>query len=247
MSGDDLDILTDEYVLGLLDEAEAWEVERQLAVEPLLRAALERSRRRYLDLDLGARPLPTPEGLWSRIADRLGEAGVDAPPPRPSPAIRSDAIRPDPANLPHPPRSWLRRHLATGIAAGVGLVLGAALGREALQPDPVVLTVLVNEAGAPLAVVEDFGDAQARVRFVAEVLVPEGRQMQVWTLPSAEMGPVSLGLLEGPAGQLLRGPDLPLPAQGQLYEITLEQIGGSPTGRPTGPVVAKGLAAAQDV
>lgn len=242
MSGDDLDILTDEYVLGLLDEAEAGEVERQLAAEPLLRAALERSRRRYLALDLGARPLPTPEGLWDRIADRLGEAGLDAPPRLPKPVIRAE-----PANLPHPPRSWLRRHLATGIAAGVGLFLGAVLGREALQPDPVVLTVLVNAAGAPLAVVEDFGDAQARVRFVAEVVVPEGRQMQVWTLPSAETGPVSLGLLQGPAGQLLRGPDLPPPAQGQLYEITLEQIGGSPTGRPTGPVVAKGLAAAQDI
>lgn len=242
MSGDDLDILTDEYVLGLLDEAEAGEVERQLAAEPLLRAALERSRRRYLTLDLGARPLPTPEGLWDRIADRLGEAGLDAPPRLPKPVIRAE-----PANLAHPPRSWLRRHLATGIAAGVGLFLGAVLGREALQPDPVVLTVLVNAAGAPLAVVEDFGDAQARVRFVAEVVVPEGRQMQVWTLPSAETGPVSLGLLQGPAGQLLRGPDLPPPAQGQLYEITLEQIGGSPTGRPTGPVVAKGLAAAQDI
>lgn len=242
MNDDDLDILTDEYVLGLLDEGEREEVERQLAAEPLLRAALERSRRRYLDIDLGARPLATPEGLWTRIAGRLGEAEIDAPPPLPGRILRSE-----PANLPHPPRSWLRRHLATGIAAGVGLFLGAVVGREALQPDPVVLTVLVNEAGVPLAVVEDFGDAQARVRFVAEVIVPEGRQMQVWTLPSAERGPVSLGVLEGPAGQLLRGPDLPLPAQGQLYEITMEQLGGSPTGLPTGPIVAKGLAAAQDI
>ena len=45
----------------------------------------------------------------------------------------------------------------------------------------------------------------------------------------------------------LAGPDLPVPADAQLYEITLEPEGGSPTGRPTGPIIAKGLAAAQNI
>ncbi|WP_407815360.1 anti-sigma factor domain-containing protein, partial [Staphylococcus aureus] len=40
----------------------------------------------------------------------------------------------------------------------------------------------------------------------------------------------------------LDGPALPTPRDNQLYEITLEQAGGSPTGRPTGPILAKGLA-----
>lgn len=31
-------------------------------------------------------------------------------------------------------------------------------------------------------------------------------------------------------------------AAGQLYEITLEPSGGSPTGRPTGPIQVKGFA-----
>lgn len=240
---EELDLLADEYVLGLMEEAEGVELERQAADEPLLRDALERSRRRFVELDLAAPSLPMSDAFWSRIAGRLDEAGSGmspVPPPRPAPPA-------SPANLPRPPQSWLRRNLVTMAAASIALVIGAGLGREVLQPDPVVLTVLVNEAGTPLAVVEDFGDALARVRFVGEVVVPEGRQMQVWTLPSPETGPVSLGLLEGPISQLLQGPELPMPEQGQLYEITLEQIGGSPTGRPTGPIVAKGLAAAQDI
>ena len=40
----------------------------------------------------------------------------------------------------------------------------------------------------------------------------------------------------------VRNPDLPQPAAGQLYEITLEPAGGSPTGLPTGPVVGVGNA-----
>ena len=34
--------------------------------------------------------------------------------------------------------------------------------------------------------------------------------------------------------------DLPAPRPDQLFEITLEPATGSPTGRPTGPVLFKG-------
>jgi anti-sigma-K factor RskA len=37
--------------------------------------------------------------------------------------------------------------------------------------------------------------------------------------------------------------DLPSPATNQFFEITLEPAGGSPTGRPTGPILFKGNAA----
>lgn len=238
MSRDELDALADEYVLGLTDAGEQAAIERRLAGEADLRAAVARSRERFLPLDLTAPRVTASETLWSGVAARLRAGEVVG-------GLAAGGA-PLPANLPHAPRGFMRRHLGTALAAGIGLMIGAGVSLTALQPEPIVLTVLVDASGAPLAVVEDFGGAAARVRFVADVAVPEGRQMQVWTLPSPETGPVSLGLLEGPAGQVLRGPDLPRPAAGQLYEITLEQLGGSPTGRPTGPIVAKGFAAAQE-
>jgi anti-sigma-K factor RskA len=233
MTRDDLD-LVDEYVLGLIDGADREAFELRLEDEPDLRAAVARSRDRFVELDLTAPALPLDEALWTPVARIQRVIGLGDKPASP------------PANLPGPPSGRLRRYFGTALAAGIGLAIGAAVSLTTLQPDPIVLTVLVDAAGTPLAVVEDFGSAEARVRFVADVAVPEGRQMQVWTLPSPETGPVSLGLLQGPAGQVLRGPDLTRPAEGQLYEITLEQLGGSPTGRPTGPVVAKGFAAAQE-
>lgn len=105
-----------------------------------------------------------------------------------------------------------------------------------------MIAVLVNEAGEVQAVVEDFGNEKATVRMLADFAVPQDKTIQVWTLPSREVGPVSLGLIEGVRSASLEGPTLPKPRNDQLYEITLEQAGGSPTGRPTGPILAKGLA-----
>ena len=51
-----------------------------------------------------------------------------------------------------------------------------------------------------------------------------------------------LGLLEAARSVVLEGPDLPQPREDQLYEITVENEGGSPTGRPTGPILVKGFA-----
>lgn len=94
----------------------------------------------------------------------------------------------------------------------------------------------------PQAVIEDYGDDTAEVRFLVEPQVPPDRTLQVWTLPSALTGPTSLGVLSATGRERLVGPDLPAPQPAQLYEITLEPRGGSPSGRPTGPIVGKGLA-----
>ena len=66
------------------------------------------------------------------------------------------------------------------------------------------------------------------------------RTIQVWTLPSRERGPVSVGLMDQARTLQLSLKDLPEPKQDQLFELTLEPAGGSPTGRPTGPVLFKG-------
>lgn len=193
-------------------------------------AAVAQARDRLLPLDMTATELPGAESLWNSISPKLGSA---------EPAPKAAFL---PANDPKLPKRWV----PGGIAAAIGILAGAVLGGSWMVPEPVVIAVLVDETGNPTAVVEDFGSSDARIRFVAGVDLPEDRQMQVWTLPSAETGPVSLGLLTGAGVADLDPPRLPAPTDGQLYEITLEPLGGSPTGRPTGAILAKGLAARQD-
>jgi len=72
--------------------------------------------------------------------------------------------------------------------------------------------------------------------------VPADKTLQFWTKGEDWQGPVSLGLVK--PGQTLSVPldKLPPLAPNQLFELTLENPGGSKTGKPTGPIQAIGRA-----
>ena len=221
----------DDYVLGLLDSSDAAAVEAEMETDAVLRAAVAASRDRFLELDLAGPEHPASAGLWGRIEASLGEQQLPKPAPQ-TPVLRAGAN--DNSLL-----QWKKTAMA-GIAASA--VLALALGYAIFdRPKPEVIAILVDDKGAPLVLVEDFGNARPRITPLADFNVPEDRSMQVWTLPSKEMGPTSLGLLKTWQTSTLDSGRLPQPHEEQLYEITLEQPGGSPTGRPTGPILVKGF------
>lgn len=222
---DDLDHLADEYVLGLLSETEARLFEELVARDVGLARRVGTLRDHILPLDLSAPPAALPDGFYERLTSR----------------IASEASQPRRQHGPVASRPFLQvaRLLAASFAGVlVGMGLAGILGGK----EPIVFAVLVDPQGVPQAVIEDYGDDTAEVRFLVEPQVPPDRTLQVWTLPSALTGPTSLGVLSATGRERLVGPDLPAPQPAQLYEITLEPRGGSPSGRPTGPIVGKGLA-----
>ena len=228
---EDIEELADEFVLGLLDPEEASRVEEAMLADDRLAAAVAASRERFLELDIAAPPLPIPETMWEGIAAAIARA----------PATSRDMQPVVPARLSASNDNATRWRAAALAGMAATLVLALGLGSIATRPEPRVVAVLLDSTYAD-ALVEDFGDASARVTPLVDFSVPPGKTMQVWTLPSAEMGPVSLGLLASSRSTLLEGQPLPEPHEDQLYEITLEQAGGSPTGRPTGPILVKGFA-----
>jgi len=66
--------------------------------------------------------------------------------------------------------------------------------------------------------------------------IPEGRVAQLWALPPGATAPTSLGLIPT-EGRFTVSAGTIRPEPGMLIEITLEPPGGSPTGRPTGPIL----------
>jgi anti-sigma-K factor RskA len=224
----DIPEIADEYVLGLLESADAAAIESEMERDSELVAAVAASRDRFLPLDTATEDTAVNEALWQKIEASL-------------PAQQADTARSTPLNANDNRRSGWRATALSAIAATLILSIGLAwsLTRTA---DPMVIAVLVNETGEIQAVVEDFGNENARVRLLADFDVPADKTIQVWTLPSRDLGPVSLGLIEGTRSARLDAPELPAPKGDQLYELTLEQAGGSPTGRPTGPILAKGFA-----
>lgn len=220
--------MADEYVLGLMEAADTAEIEVAMERDVELRAAIAESRERFLPLDTSVSPAVATEDLWRRIEAALPDHD------------RIGSIPPM-ANANGNNKNGWRMAAISAIAATFVLAIGLAYSLSRSM-EPLIVAVLINEAGAVQAVVEDFGNEQATIRLLTDFTVPKDKSIQVWTLPSRDMGPVSLGLIDGARSVRLDGPALPRPRNDQLYEITLEQAGGSPTGRPTGPILAKGLA-----
>ena len=225
-----LDALAAEHVLGTLDAREAAEVTRALPVDAALREAVARWEARLAPLADLAPPIDPPDSLWARIEASLAKR--DPAEVVPLRGVPGRAAPPRPAN---PWKAWSVG--ATAIAAG----LAAFLVFRPAEP-PRMMTVLLTSRDQPAWVVEAEGGG-LRLASLNPRPVEPGRVQQLWALPPGAAAPTSLGLIpEG--GQARIAPGLVRPEPGMLIEISLEPPGGSPTGRPTGPILFIGRLAA---
>jgi anti-sigma-K factor RskA len=223
-----------EYVLGLMSDDERSAFEARLATDAELRGLVAAERERFLELDLTASGPEPGEALWQRI-----ERGMAADPSNVVDIGRAWQAKASPR-----PEAPSRRGFWKGFAAAsiLGLAGGGVAYMQIKPRAPRLIVVLLNDQAQPVSIVETLDDKRIRVVPLIAIDVPADRSLQVWTLPDPATGPVSMGLLDAVRPTLLEGPVLPTPRLDQLYEITLEPAGGSPTGRPTGPVIGKGFA-----
>jgi anti-sigma-K factor RskA len=220
MERDD-DMLAAEYVLRLLEGDELAALEARLHAEPELAARV---------------------GAWhARLGPIADEIGPVAPPPalkaRLGIALFGEPERPAPLLA----RLWFWRGLS--LAA---LALAAALGLLLLRPGPPpgggpILTadISAEDAGLRLIAVYDAAEGQLRLSRAAGGAAA-GRALELWAI-AGDAAPVSLGVLpESPAATVVLPDDMRPPAAGTVFAISDEPPGGSPTGQPTGAVLATG-------
>lgn len=245
-SPDERAALAGEYALGLLEGADLAAFERRLESDGELAAAVERWRGHFAAIDATAPRLTPSPGLWARI-----EAGLSAAGPVTAPAAAATAAPVRPAAGPvtgsRLAEWWNSLVLWRGVAfagalAALLLVVGLLGALDRARRQPVMVAVLLTEANVAAAVVNTFPDGRVELLPLQAIAVPEGKALEIWTLWDRAVGPRSVGLIERARATALRLDQLPLGAN-QLFEITLEPATGSPTGRPTGPVIAKGTTA----
>ena len=225
--------LAGEFVLGLADPAERRRLERRIERDPEFAAAVQAWQRHFAGLDATAIPVTPSPDLWTRI-EASRQAQARAHPAEPSRSRWED--------LWNSLALWRPAGLAGTLAAlvlGVALLLRMAAGPET----PQLVAVLAAPDGRAAAVVNAYANGTVQLIPLDLIPVPEGRILEVWTLQTREQGPVSLARMDRARTIKLDLKGLSPAQVGHLFEITLEPPGGSPTGKPTGPVLMKGLAA----
>jgi anti-sigma-K factor RskA len=220
-----IDELASEYVLGTLPAEQRAEVEQRLTTDAALRSAVDAWEQRLLPLTEQVEPETPSVYLWRRIERSLGHS-----------ALQDSTV------------SWwnrlaLWRGLAgAGIAASLVLATLLLTRTAAINPTAYVVVLVAPQNQAPGWVIQASHDQAIQLIPLGIMEVPADKTLQFWTKGEDWQGPVSLGLVK--PGQSLSVPldKLPPLAPNQLFELTLENPGGSKTGKPTGPIQAIGRA-----
>lgn len=212
------DWLAAEMALGLLDGDALAVAARRMREDRAFSAAVARWQMRFSGLDDGFEPVTPPAALRRAISDRLFG-------PTPSLAARLWNSVP----------LW-RGLAALGVAAAVVLSLDGTPPPTPLDATQVELITALFAPGGDVAFITRYDAERAvlRVTRLAGEAGP-GQDLQLWFAPTPEGTPVSMGVV--PAEQTYEI-DLSPEIAGQMstqahFGISLEQEGGSPTGRPT--------------
>ena len=221
---DEREALAAEYVLGVLDKGERDRARRMLLSDPGFARFVRDWEARLAPLADGVAPVPPPASLWARI-----EAGLDDAPNASTPGV-VHTLGP-PARRPGT-SFWRGATLAAGALAA-GLATFIVLRPPPAQPVQAVLSA----SGAAVFVASVEQDGGIAVRPVGTPAVPAGHDLELWVLPPGAARVASLGVLPPSGKQVPRGAAT---APGTQLLVSLEPLGGSPTGQPTGPVVYAG-------
>ncbi|MGP9819375.1 anti-sigma factor [Salinarimonas sp. NSM] len=243
--GDDDDALAGEYALGTLRGAERAAFEARLAREPALAAAVAAWQERLAPLSDAVPAVAPPPGLFARIEARLDE-GRPATRPASSPSPAAELVSLDEVRR-------LRRALGRWrVAAGSLGALAAALVALAILAPGTFAPLPPDEPAAEryVAVVDRGGELPAlivqvdvesglvRVRAPAAEAPPE-QALELWLVAEGD-APRSLGIVEDSSDIRLE-PAVARTTPGATLAVSVEPLGGSPTGAPTGPVVYTGV------
>ena len=214
-------VIAAEYVLGVLGAEERREVEPRLMHEPALAAEVAFWEERLGVLADAVAPVTPPQHTWSQI-----EAAIASP----------QATQP--ASLWQDLAFWRGFGIASATLAAASIAALVYIGLIPTTRAPLMAT-LAGSSGQPNVVAAVTGNDLVVVP--AALLTNDPRAVELWLiLPNQR--PHSLGLIHpGQAMRLTIPPDLAdrLTPDAALA-ISLEPPGGSPTGQPTGPVIASG-------
>ncbi|WP_321880196.1 anti-sigma factor [Paraburkholderia bannensis] len=232
-----------EYALGVLDAAARLALEQAARADADLAATLARWEQRFAPLAEDLAPIAAPARVWTRIERDLGFLPTRQPGAAAASAPAAAAS------------GWwndLRVWRFVGIGASVAALALAAVNLVWMQR-PTGTTVvasanpyMVATIARPDGVAHWTATFDQRRRDIVVVpavkpTIEAGRATELWLIPPGEK-PVPLGVFpaDAPATLTLSADVAARVSARAVLAVSIEPPGGSPTGQPTGPVVATG-------
>jgi anti-sigma-K factor RskA len=235
----------EDYVFGLMNEQQRERAERDMEVDAEFRECVVVLAQQLRRLREPNTPVSISDDAWRDITRRIASlpqmtgaqtaarmAGMTLP-------GAADPSRKGHLKLRRPFADqfmgWKGTVIALGIIAalGVGYIVGQ---QSAPLPNPLAVALLEDGDNVPKGLVEAWEDRSVRIIPVENVEVPEGKVLQFW------IDGVPFGVMPSSLEGMLRGPELPLPRDGVIYEITLEDAPGIRQGQRPGELLFKGEA-----
>lgn len=225
-----------DHALGGGSRAERKAAELRLLSDPDFRAAVERWQAVLAPLDDVTPGMAPPRDMWTAIA-----AEIEPQPRRPvAPATRTGWW--DNVSL------WRLLGIGGPVLAALAVALLVQPGSVAPTAPvasavgPALVATLADADGKPL-IAAAYDPASGQVRFapVASSDATSGKVPELWVI-EGQNPPRSLGVIDIAAGRSQTIPRDRLAGlkPGAVLAISIEPLGGSPTGAPTGPVIATG-------
>ncbi|MEP6504626.1 MAG: anti-sigma factor [Betaproteobacteria bacterium] len=215
------DRLAAEYVLGTLTGGARRRFDALLPAHPALRRAVSGWEARMLPLALKAEPVAPAAAVWNAIEGKLGWSAEGA---------ASSAAK-------APAKGLLRFWQAfSGLATVAALVLGVML-RTAPTEAPMIVVLRATQGTETLVAGLSPDRQQLTIQPLQKVALTAQQSLELWALPKSGP-PASLGVISSEKLTALSKKALPRDTKG--LAVTLEPLGGSPTGAPTGRIVFVG-------
>ncbi len=228
------DLLAAEHALGVLDGSEAAQARQLEAEDAGFAQAVARWRGRLAPMAGEIEPVAPPAGLLAKVERRIGDAGDHA----------------NVVQLKRKVAAWRGLAGAAGVmAAALALVVMVRPG-ELIAPAPVervagqgaLVATMAGDTG-PARLVATFDPMSRNLVVAAAAGISAGSKEthELWMIPKGGK-PHSMGVMP---------PDKPMHAvlpvevaaaftEGVMLAVSVEPAGGSPSGLPTGPVIASG-------
>ena len=221
MERDD-DMLAAEYVTGVLPAVERSAFEKRLAGSAALRAQLRSWEEHFISLVDEIEPIATPQHVLQKIEGRLFGK------PEAQPSLLQSLV------------FWRGLSFASLAALAVAgtLYFQQPVGLPGAGVNYVAELSAANDA---IKLVAYYDDQKGQIKLNRIAGTPAaGRAFELWLI-QGKNAPVSLGVLPGSTtGMISLSPTLKAKLAGSILAISDEPTGGSPTGQPTGAVLATG-------